>query len=244
MLNSFSLAQIEFLKRKAKTLSRTASLTHSQALDRVAAECGFKNWSLLAKRAASLGSDVLVSNNPVLEEDTQPVQLAFTRTPEEMRNALRVIQVSRHEYHTFEKAARRTENICRKFASPANALDFAVRYMECLLTVPRYRVRGGSVVYPEMRCWLPYHTKPLGDDAYILTNRYYKPVGDTGREWVRYEDYQHLHFHMDKGATLLFAHQGSSPDYLFNDGCPPWHSRKDAEVYLDRLRILQGLSSN
>ena len=42
-------AQIEQLKRAAKKLTRTSTLTHAEALDRLAIQNGFKNWSLLAK---------------------------------------------------------------------------------------------------------------------------------------------------------------------------------------------------
>ncbi|WP_167081411.1 YozE family protein [Massilia aquatica] len=42
-------AQIEQLKRAAKKLTRTSTFTHADALDHLALENGFKNWSLLAK---------------------------------------------------------------------------------------------------------------------------------------------------------------------------------------------------
>ncbi|WP_457322990.1 hypothetical protein [Roseateles sp. P5_E11] len=42
-------AQLDQLRRDAKRLGRTLSIPHGEALDRIAAERGFKNWSLLAK---------------------------------------------------------------------------------------------------------------------------------------------------------------------------------------------------
>ncbi len=51
MATSFSPAQIEYIRREAKKVSRELSVTHSEALDRIAARHGFKNWSLLAKHS-------------------------------------------------------------------------------------------------------------------------------------------------------------------------------------------------
>lgn len=51
MSTSFSAAQVEQLRRNAKRLGRTLSIPHSEALDRVAAGQGFKNWSLLSKHS-------------------------------------------------------------------------------------------------------------------------------------------------------------------------------------------------
>lgn len=51
MTVSISPAQFEQLKRAAKRLGRQQSIPHSEALDRIAARQGFKNWSLLAKHS-------------------------------------------------------------------------------------------------------------------------------------------------------------------------------------------------
>lgn len=45
----FSHTQLERFRREAKKLGRELAITHSEALDRIAAQNGFKNWSLLAK---------------------------------------------------------------------------------------------------------------------------------------------------------------------------------------------------
>ncbi len=45
----FSSAQISRFKRQAKKLADQLTLTHSEALDRIAREHGFTNWSLLSK---------------------------------------------------------------------------------------------------------------------------------------------------------------------------------------------------
>ncbi len=49
MHTSLSAAQIEQLRRDAKRLGRTLSIPHSEALDRIAAQHGFRKWSLLSK---------------------------------------------------------------------------------------------------------------------------------------------------------------------------------------------------
>ena len=48
-------APIFVLKRKARQLSRTGKLPHNAALDRIAVQEGFQNWSHLAKRDADTG---------------------------------------------------------------------------------------------------------------------------------------------------------------------------------------------
>ncbi len=52
MSTTLTPARVEQFKRQAKTLARTGSLTHAEALDRLAADNGFRNWSLLAKHVA------------------------------------------------------------------------------------------------------------------------------------------------------------------------------------------------
>jgi uncharacterized protein YozE (UPF0346 family) len=53
MTFDFSSISLDRLRREAKKLSREQSISHSEALDRIAEKYGFKNWSLLAKRSAS-----------------------------------------------------------------------------------------------------------------------------------------------------------------------------------------------
>ena len=53
MPTQFSAPQIDQLRRNAKRLGRTLSITHSEALDRVAAVHGFRNWSLLSKQSGA-----------------------------------------------------------------------------------------------------------------------------------------------------------------------------------------------
>lgn len=51
MATFFSPSQLERFRREAKQLGRRLSITHSEALDRIAAQHGFTNWSLLSKHS-------------------------------------------------------------------------------------------------------------------------------------------------------------------------------------------------
>jgi uncharacterized protein YozE (UPF0346 family) len=58
MATSFSSAHLARFKREAKKIGRELSITHSEALDRIAGQHGFKNWSLLAKHGESDRTDI------------------------------------------------------------------------------------------------------------------------------------------------------------------------------------------
>jgi hypothetical protein len=226
MPTSYSPAQIEHFKREAKSLGHANSLIHSQALDQIAADHGWRNWSLLMKHGQSL------------KEGTQPWH-RFDRTLEEMKLALRVVQPSSDDKRPrSEVALSLVEDINGKFTSARNAVSFAIQYMESLLAMPRYRVAWACVVQSEMRCWLPY-CAIAGAGSYILVNRRYKPVGATTKDHVDYGNFSHLTLRLIDDQLLALAHGERAPGYLFEDGCPPWESRKDAEAYMARLKTLK-----
>lgn len=231
MPNSFSHTHIERLKREAKLLGRAQSIGHSQALDRVAEANGYALMKHCSPSAISLPASTGMP--PALRPP-----LVFTRAAEAMREALRKVPERRYA-RRIDDARRLTQDICHEFASAANALDYAIDYMTVLLTVPRYKIQAASTVNWEMRCWLPYEVGQVGGGTRILLNRRYKPVGQVSDDWVKYEQFTHLHLQLGNEGLVAFAHRGSDPGYLFNDGCPPWWSRRDAESYLKRLRILR-----
>lgn len=66
MSTQLSAAQLDQLRRDAKRLSRSLSISHSEALDRIAAQHSFKNWSLLSKHSAGGES------GPSLSSSTPP----------------------------------------------------------------------------------------------------------------------------------------------------------------------------
>lgn len=75
MATTFTPAQLERFRREAKKLSRELSLTHSQALDRIAVRHGYQNWSLLAKHSDASGSGFVPPAKPVRNVPApEPVQ--------------------------------------------------------------------------------------------------------------------------------------------------------------------------
>jgi hypothetical protein len=65
MAISFSPTQLERFRREAKKLGRDLSITHSEALDRIAARHSFQNWSLLAKHSDVADTPSAPSRQPV-----------------------------------------------------------------------------------------------------------------------------------------------------------------------------------
>lgn len=244
MATIFSVAQIEHFKREAKQLCRTNSnFTHSAALDLIASRHGYPNWSVLHKHSVGNGTSILTAVTPSV---TPPY--LFDRTREEMARAIRKLPENRDRYPSrADEALTLTEDICDKFASAENSVDFAVAYMASLLTMPRFRIYSASRANWEMRCWLPYcvHSADDYDDSgvkgQILVNRRYKPVGQTSKQRVKYGAYTNLHLKLSESERKALTPYGCSTGYLFNDGTAPWHSRSNAERYLTRLQALQAM---
>jgi hypothetical protein len=220
MPSTYYPAQIEQLKRKAKLSARSLHVPHSTALDQVAREEGFANWSLLMRH----------------NHDVVPHR--FARTEDEWKLALRSIDGV--EPRLPETYGARYETIHAKFLSPYNAVSFAAEYMHSLLLRPRYRIHHRSLVYMQMRWWLPYGVHDTEDDSgtRILLNRYYKPVGYGVNEFVRYADFANLHVRLGFEQLKLFSNHGRATGYMFDDGNPPWSSRANATAYLGRLQRL------
>lgn len=74
MYPPLSAAQLQQLRRNAKRLSRALAIPHSEALDRVAAERGFKNWSLLCKHSAPAAQPQAVSPSLPLSASKSTVE--------------------------------------------------------------------------------------------------------------------------------------------------------------------------
>lgn len=225
---SYTPPSIAQLKRAAKRLARLEGLSHSHALDRIAAANGEPNWSLLMKHRAV----------ETLEAARPP--LAFSRTLDDVLASLRLVPHPRHG--TRSDAARElVSSIGADLISPANALDYAIAYMSALLHVPRYRVASGSPAKWEMRCWLPYGLGCVADsaDTRILVNRNYKPVGYTSDAFVRYQDFPDLHVRLPAKRLAQDAQAAgvtNAAGFFYDDGNPPWHSRGDAVAYREKLR--------
>lgn len=226
MLKMFTTHEVEVMRRDAKKRSRANGVILAKALDQIAAEQGYRNWSLLQKNGST----------------DEPQPWFFRRTPEEIAQSMRVLPepASRFERRVRSEIARDSvQPLDGRFASAANAVDFAIAYVEGLLAQPRYRLNTKSIAYWEMRLWLPYGANPVEGDTHVLVNRYYKPVGSTSGEHVDYAAYPHLSLRLRGDGWRAFSHRTAEQPFLFNDGCPPWESRQDAEAYLGRLKELR-----
>lgn len=241
MATSFTFAQIERFRREAKQLCRTTpNLIHSAALDQIAIQNGYANWSLLHKHSPGPIATPTVAS-------VTPSPFMFGRTPAEMRQALRKFPETRSGSPSRTHEARaQTENIRDRFVSAENAVDFAVAYVSSLLMVPRYYIYTASRANWELRCWLPYCVHPIADDddlakGQLLVNRRYKPVGQTKDDWADYENHTNLHLHLSTEQITEVTAWKCSRGYLYYDGTCPWHSRRHAENYLQRLQVLQAM---
>lgn len=224
MKKLLTASQVEALSRQAKKLARDQGVLHSHALDQLARENGYTNWSLLKKSGELAG----------------PQPYEFRRSGEEMAAALRVVRRSGRFGPTASEIVRsRTADLSGKFISAANAVDYAIAYMETLLARPRFRVAPDAVANWEMRSWLPYGAVSTTGDAHLLVNRNYKPLGSPSTDFAQYEAFPHLHLMLDGTVRPTFAAPGSSQPFLYNDGCLPWRSRENARAYLARLRALR-----
>lgn len=242
MSNSFSNTQINHFKRQAKQISREETIQHCHALDRIALQNGYTNWSLLIKNQALPAA---TAPEAVAVHDFQPSHYRFTRSSEEMRVAVRVIRSTRDmpgAQHIY--AAIKTQDICHQFVSAQNAIDFAIDYMGTLLSVPRFSIGWNSFVMTEMRSWLPYSVHDSAGGQ-ILVNRNYKPVGLIKKDHVKYDEFSWLHLQLSQHQLDQVHH--SQPNKhknsasLFHDGTAPWRSRENAMLYRDTLINLRAV---
>lgn len=234
MHKSFNALEIGRFRSQAKQQARAGATGHLQALNAIALDHGYTDWSLLMKHAKP--------------DATGPVPFMFMRTEGEMASAMRLVIASpgaRRDFQTRGDYARsKVEDIQARFVSAANAVDFAIAYMESALRVPRYSAPLESVAHQEMRLWLPYSALGMGTDdsaPQILVNRQYKPVGDISGQHVTYEDHAHLHLNASLADRATFSHRPGATGFLYNDGCTPWRSRTNGEGYLARLQSLRSV---
>jgi len=233
MANTFSDVDIKRFRFQAKHLSRRSNIAYTEALDAVAHEQGFSTWALLMKHAGPV--DAAAAVVPSRE------YFRFTRTTDEMHQAMRKVQSKEPYYHRDHEhpAERLTAQIFDKFEDGANAVTFAIEYVECLLSVPQFRIHVDSQVRAEMRYWLPYQVSQLNEATQVFVNRKYKPVGLKTAKWATYEDYPNLVISLEQTQVRAVSHIPSALGFLFADASAPWHSRQNAELYLGRLKRLR-----
>lgn len=233
MPNSYTSSQIEQFKRDAKRLARADSLSHSGALDQIAASHGYANWSQLAKR-------ISLPPREVSATEIQRLPLRFSRTEEAMHQAMRKTTPAPGPGTTLSRLRAQVTDLSRKFVSARNAVDFAIAYVELALSTPRYLVNGQSLAYYEMRCWLPYCIHAVEDDLYVLVGRDYKPIGMVQHEdRMDYSEFSQAHLRMSEQQLRNCAtvHREAEAGYLYDVG--PWTSRSHAQAYLKRLKVLR-----
>jgi hypothetical protein len=117
------------------------------------------------------------------------------------------------------------------------AIDRAIDLVESVLAKPGRLPTGKA---QEMRQHLPYclHSVP-GQDARILCNRNYKPVG-TPREDNAWADYtQHSDLWIWIRDEQLEDATNDTGKWLFDDGNAPWAGKREAETYLALLKALR-----
>jgi len=134
-------------------------------------------------------------------------------------------------------------DISASYSSARDAVDYAIQFLEAELAKPRFTVpKGESKFYLEMRRDLPYfvhETEVPGTQ--ILVNRNYKPLGNssrTGENWVNYELATNCHVNLTQEQIKVVVSVGRERG-LFGDENPPWFGRRDASVYLERLKALR-----
>ncbi|MBH1985871.1 MAG: hypothetical protein I8H76_00925 [Burkholderiales bacterium] len=225
---SLSAHKLDRLRKEAKVRCRDMGISHAEALDQIAGRYHWTSWALLVKNGGSAAVP-------------RPL---FERTPDEMSIAMR--QLGRLELQPrSSESSQLVESVSNLFTSPADALQFAIEYMRCALSVPRYaRPAKTTVAYWEMRAWLPYcaHLVVQAGEKRrcLLVNRLYKPVGVTNEsEWVDYAAVPSLTLMLPEAKLSLFSHVQTGLGYLYGE--PPWDSRRSAETYLMRLERLKAL---
>jgi hypothetical protein len=170
----------------------------------------------------------------------QPPSYIYSRSAEALSEALRLVPPPR-DGNRSDLARDRVDDICARFVSPSNAVDFAIAFMQALLALPRYRVAHATQVQWEMRCWLPYGAHRLVEAAgtRILVNRRYKPVGQASDEFANYDRFSQVHVALSPAQIDAISARAGGEGFLYNDGCSPWRSRAHAEAYLARLHRLR-----
>lgn len=231
MHSHFSSAQIEHLRRQAKQLSKTAGTPLSKALDQIAQQNGWSNWSLLMKHR--------------LPDDSPSNGYQLRRSQEEFALSIRKFKVKQPRWSSinpYDEVVKQTADLCNKFVSAKNAVNFAVSYIEGLLKVPKFHIQRPSLANIEMHRWLPYCLVEKGPNSQILLNRQYKPVGFMDDIWVDYEEFPHLRTQLKEEQLWAMSHpKAASPGFFYYDGDSPWQGRAEAEAYLARLKIAQSL---
>lgn len=154
-------------------------------------------------------------------------RLVFIRKTEDMKIAIK------NSGAAFSPAV---VNLSKRFADVENAFDFAIAYMETLLSVPRLSVPSKSQVESEIDTWLPYCVRPVLGNRFITTNRLHVPVGFNASKCTTFFDYEHLFIYISDETLKLNEIPEDVALSLYDFDSPPWTSRKHAKDYLMQLK--------
>lgn len=219
----FSKNHIGRLKRLAKKREKEMGIPHLVTLDQEAQKMGFPNWAVFER-----ASRQVVRRGPV-----------FQRSAEDMREAFR--KASQFDSaQDFEAAVRlRLPVLTHEYLNGISALEYARDFVKAVLSVPRFKIYARSIVYHEMRIYLPYGLESAGTSGteYVPVGRHYKPLGQTDRHtWVDYGAHDNLKIKLPQAEwKAIRSRSGGRSGFLYNDGTTPWSSRAYAERYLQYL---------
>lgn len=135
--------------------------------------------------------------------------------------------------------AANVPDIFALYASAGDAVDHAIAVLSAELAKARFAVgKGETKLYLELRRDLPYmiHETSLSG-VKILVNRNYKPLGNasrTGQDWDDYAAATSMHVHLTD-EQIRSVQSPSRERSMFGDGNPPWHGRREAAEYRERL---------
>lgn len=95
--------------------------------------------------------------------------------------------------------------------------------------------------------YFPYCIEKQSDGSWVVLNRSYKPVGFNTDDFVKYEQHPVSARLSGLGPAKLkkLSYSGEVEGdrvYLYNDGCVPTRSAANMKSYLEKLKILAGLS--
>jgi hypothetical protein len=96
---------------------------------------------------------------------------------------------------------------------------------------------------PFVKLFLPYCVERVEGDLWVVLNRGYKPLGQSGRDWVDYRPHA-VRMRLTPAAMRAIdwqGHEGPDKVWLYADACGPHQSPEHWQAYQQRLARLAGL---
>lgn len=126
-----------------------------------------------------------------------------------------------------------------KVLNDANsAITFAISELKEQLVRPEFKLQDNSAETIELKKYIPYCLHETSSDGvYILLNRFYKPLGLDGGEWVNYEDFQNLQFNIPMNDLIQLT-ASPTETVLWKGDESPFNGKIQARKYLKKLEKL------